>query len=84
MEVDDDCLSLAGQKFSGTLNLDQDLQTNPSASSRFTSNRLGRYTPPACTSLTRDTTLDDTRFLRKTRAGKISPLHIQKFTDGEK
>jgi hypothetical protein len=31
--VDDDCLSLAGQRFSDTLNLDLNLQTNPSASS---------------------------------------------------
>ena len=38
MEVDDECLAFAGQRFVDTKSLDPNFQTNPSALSRFMSN----------------------------------------------
>jgi hypothetical protein len=38
MEVDDECLAFASQRFVDPMSLDPNFQTNPSALSRFMSN----------------------------------------------
>ena len=38
MEVDDQCLAFASQRFADTMSLDPNFQTNPRAPSRFTIN----------------------------------------------
>jgi hypothetical protein len=56
MEVDDDCLAFASQRFTQTMSLNRNLQTNPSAPSGFTNNWLGGHAPPAYASLIHQST----------------------------
>jgi hypothetical protein len=51
MEVDDECLAFAHQRFVDTMSLDPNFQTNPSALSRFTINLRRDNTSPAQSSL---------------------------------